>query len=182
MTQAEAQRLAVAAHDGMARQSFRRTRPSTAICVCRGDRVAAPCRPGHWPRLAGPCCGCLSARAIARAVYLAELRPGDLLPAWRARFATKGADKIHDTEEDQHDETDSRTCNRAAWCPARRRRRGGRYPLNSAISAYEGGTCSMRLRNWPMRSSCCCRSRPICFRPSCPRHPRVWTRTINEER
>lgn len=87
LTQAAAQRFATAAHDGMARAIV----PSHTLLdgdlvfgVATGarplvDPVADPFRLGH----AAACC---LARAIARAVYEAEPRPGDLLPAWRERF------------------------------------------------------------------------------------------------
>ncbi|ROU01045.1 P1 family peptidase [Histidinibacterium lentulum] len=76
-------RLAIAAHDGMARALV----PShTAM---DGDLVFA-LSTGSGPetdpvRLAHGAALCL-ARAIARAVWLAASEPGDLLPAWRARF------------------------------------------------------------------------------------------------
>ena len=92
LTQAEAQRLAVAAHDGMARAIVPSHTPFDGDLVFAAatglrplaDPVTGPFRLGHAAAV------CL-ARAIARAVYLAEPRPGDRLPAWRARFATKGA-------------------------------------------------------------------------------------------
>ena len=83
LTQAQAQRMAVAAHDGMARAIV----PSHSLLD--GDLVFAAAtgtRPlserirdefqiGHAASV------CL-ARAIARAVYLARPLPGDLQPAW----------------------------------------------------------------------------------------------------
>ncbi|MCV2866005.1 P1 family peptidase [Albidovulum sediminicola] len=89
LTQAEAQRLAVAAHDGMARAIVPSHTPFDGDLVFAAatgarplsDPVVGPFRLGHAAAV------CL-ARAIARAVYLAEPREGDILPAWRARFGT----------------------------------------------------------------------------------------------
>ncbi|WP_112308935.1 P1 family peptidase [Pseudogemmobacter bohemicus] len=89
LTKAEAHRVAVAAHDGMAR----------AICPAHslidGDLVFAAASGAR--ALADPLTDlfqighaaavCLS-RAIARAVYLASPAPGDLQPCWAARFGT----------------------------------------------------------------------------------------------
>lgn len=87
LTQAEAQRLATAAHDGMARAIVPSHTPfdgDLVFAVATGakplvDPAADPFRLGH------AAAACL-ARAIARAVHLAEARPGDQMPSWRARF------------------------------------------------------------------------------------------------
>jgi len=87
LTKPQAQRVAVAAHDGMARAIVPAHTPfdgDLVFAVSTGarplsDALEAPFRLGH----AAACC---LARAIARAVYLAEPRDGDLLPAWRAKF------------------------------------------------------------------------------------------------
>jgi D-aminopeptidase len=87
LTRAEAQRMAIAAHDGIARALV----PSHTLLD--GDLVFAAAT-GAQP-LADPvadqfalghAAACCLARAIARAVYLARPEPGDLLPAWSARF------------------------------------------------------------------------------------------------
>ncbi len=87
LSQAQAQRLATAAHDGMARAIV----PSHTLLD--GDLVFAAAT-GALP-LADPianefalghAAACCLARAIARAVYLARPEKGDILPAWRARF------------------------------------------------------------------------------------------------
>jgi L-aminopeptidase/D-esterase-like protein len=92
LTKAQAQRMAVAAHDGMARALV----PShTAL---DGDLVFAVSTAGRVmtdPLVDGfqighAAAGCL-ARAIARAVYLAKSVDGDLQPSWHARFG-KGKD------------------------------------------------------------------------------------------
>ncbi len=86
LTQAEAQRMATAAHDGMARAIVPSHTPFDGDLVfaaatgARGgttdaDRFAI----GHAAAT------CL-ARAIARAVWRASPAPGDVLPAWSARF------------------------------------------------------------------------------------------------
>lgn len=89
LTQAECQRLATAAQDGMARALV----PSHTLLD--GDLVFAAstgARPLTDPVAdaftLGHAAACCLARAIARAVYLAEPMPGDRQPAWRARFTT----------------------------------------------------------------------------------------------
>ena len=87
LSQAEAQRLATAAHDGMARAIVPSHTPFDGDLVFAAatgarslpDPVADPFVLGH----AAACC---VARAIARAVYEAAARPGDLMPTWRTRF------------------------------------------------------------------------------------------------
>ncbi|MCV2869383.1 P1 family peptidase [Defluviimonas sp. WL0002] len=87
LTRPEALRMAVAAHDGMARAIVPSHTPFDGDLVFAAstglrplpDPVASPFRLGH----AAACC---LARAIARAAYLAEPMAGDLLPAWRSRF------------------------------------------------------------------------------------------------
>ncbi len=87
LTQAQALRMAVAAHDGMARAVV----PSHSLLD--GDLVFAAAtgdRPLHDPiadqfALGHAAATCLS-RAIARAVFLARPEPGDPLPTWSQRF------------------------------------------------------------------------------------------------
>lgn len=89
LTQAECLRLATAAQDGMARALV----PSHTLLD--GDLVftaATGARPladpvGDAFRLGHAGASCL-ARAIARAVFLAQPQPGDVLPAWSARFTS----------------------------------------------------------------------------------------------
>ena len=79
--------MAVAAHDGMARALAPSHSPLD------GDLVFAVSTGAHEVadpvvdlfQLGHAAATCL-ARAIARAVYLAEPMPGDLQPAWRSRF------------------------------------------------------------------------------------------------
>lgn len=87
LTQAQAQRLATAAHDGMARAIVPSHSPfdgDLVFAAATGERdmpdpVADPFRLGH------AAASCL-ARAIARAIYHATPEPGDRLPVWRDRY------------------------------------------------------------------------------------------------
>ena len=89
LTQAECLRLATAAQDGMARAlvpSHTLIDGDLVFAAATGDRpLSDPL--GDAFRL-GHAAACCLARAIARAVYLAEPMPGDVLPAWRARFTS----------------------------------------------------------------------------------------------
>lgn len=92
LSKAECGRLAVAAHDGIARAVVPAHGPTD------GDLVFAVAAPGPAARTQGPAARapgradlaqlgaaaahCL-ARAIARGVFAARPEPGDLLPAWR---------------------------------------------------------------------------------------------------
>lgn len=83
LSKAQCQRMAVAAHDGIARATVPAHSPGDGdlvFSVSTGARpMAAPERDltllGHAAAL------CLT-RAIARAIYLARPAPGDLLPCW----------------------------------------------------------------------------------------------------
>lgn len=87
LTKAQARRMAVAAHDGMARALVPSHTPldgDLVFAAATGARpLADPLRDtfqlGHAASL------CL-ARAIARAIYSATPMPGDLQPCWQARF------------------------------------------------------------------------------------------------
>lgn len=87
LTQAQATRLAIAAHDGMARAIYPSHTPMDGDLVfaaatgarALGDPVADPLVLGHAAAV------CL-ARAIARGVFHATPAAGDLLPTWSARF------------------------------------------------------------------------------------------------
>lgn len=89
LTQAECQRLATAAQDGMARAlvpSHTLLDGDLVFAAATGDRpLSDPV--GDAFRLGHAAASCL-ARAIARAVYLAQPMPGDVLPAWSARFTS----------------------------------------------------------------------------------------------
>lgn len=83
LTKAQCQRVATAAHDGIARACLPAHSPGDGdlvFCAATGARGLADERAlgviGHAAAL------CL-ARAIARAVYHATAAPGDILPCWR---------------------------------------------------------------------------------------------------
>ncbi len=87
LTQAEAQRIATAAQDGMARAIV----PSHTLLD--GDLVFAAAtglRPMDDPIRdlfqIGHAAACCLARAIARGVYEAQALPGDRQPTWKGRF------------------------------------------------------------------------------------------------
>lgn len=87
LTKAQAQRMATAAHDGMARALVPAHTPldgDLVFSVATGgkplqDPLTDPFQLGHAAAT------CL-ARAIARAVYLAQSDHGDLQPTWQSRF------------------------------------------------------------------------------------------------
>ncbi|MBN8632120.1 MAG: P1 family peptidase [Rhodobacterales bacterium] len=91
LTKPQAQRMAVAAHDGMARALVPAHTPldgDLVFSVATGgkaltDPLTDPFQLGHAAAT------CL-ARAIARAVYLARSEPGDLQPSWHSRFKARG--------------------------------------------------------------------------------------------
>ena len=90
LTRAQAHRMAVAAHDGMARALVPSHTPLDGDLVFAaatgardmGDPLSDPFQLGHAAAT------CL-ARAIARAVYLARSEPGDLQPSWHSRFGAE---------------------------------------------------------------------------------------------
>lgn len=87
LTQAQALRMAVAAHDGMARAIVPSHTPmdgDLVFAVATGARTLAD--PVADPFLLGHAAACVLARAIARGVYAAQALPGDLQPTWRKRF------------------------------------------------------------------------------------------------
>lgn len=84
LSQAEAQRMAIAAHDGLARALLPAHTPldgDLVFAVATGAR-AAPAD----PVLLGHAAACCLARAIARGVFHARPAPGDPEPCWAARF------------------------------------------------------------------------------------------------
>ncbi|MGA0541431.1 P1 family peptidase [Neotabrizicola sp. VNH66] len=87
LTKAQAQRMAVAAHDGMARSIVPSHTPldgDLVFAAATGAReMAEPVTDGFQIGHAAATC---LARAIARAVFLARPQPGDLQPAWASRF------------------------------------------------------------------------------------------------
>jgi D-aminopeptidase len=90
LTKAQAQRMAVAAHDGMARALVPAHTPldgDLVFAAATGARpLADPVADGFQIGHAAATC---LARAIARAVFLAQAMPGDLQPSWQSRFANR---------------------------------------------------------------------------------------------
>ena len=82
LTQAQAQRLATAAHDGMARALVPSHTPMDGDLVFAASTGARPVGDAELLGL-GHAAACALARAIARGVYNA--RPG-ILPAWQSAF------------------------------------------------------------------------------------------------
>jgi D-aminopeptidase len=86
LTKAQCTRLAVAAHDGLARALV----PSHTLMD--GDAIFAAATGARGaPDLTGEvalghAAACVLARAVARGVYAAQPMAGDALPAWSARF------------------------------------------------------------------------------------------------
>ena len=87
LTQAQAQRMATAAHDGMARAIVPSHTPFDGDLVFAAATGARPLAdPLAGPFVLGHAAATCLARAIARAVYEATAAAGDPMPAWRARF------------------------------------------------------------------------------------------------
>jgi D-aminopeptidase len=89
MSRVQALRMATAAQDGMARAIVPSHTPldgDLVFAAATGVRdLADPLADSFAIGHAAACC---LARAIARAVYLAQPQPGDLQPAWAARFTS----------------------------------------------------------------------------------------------
>ncbi len=87
LTRAEAQRLAIAAHDGIALAVYPAHTPfdgDTVFALSTGTRPL-----GDGPRgllTLGAVAAATLARAISRAVHAATAAPGDTLPTWRDRY------------------------------------------------------------------------------------------------
>lgn len=87
LTQAQATRLAVAAHDGFARALYPSHTPMDGDLVFAAATGARTLEAGDADLLLlGHMAALCMARAIARGVFTAEVRPGDPLPTWQARF------------------------------------------------------------------------------------------------
>ena len=87
LTKAQAQRMAVAAHDGMARALVPSHTPldgDLVFSVATGARALQDPVTDSF-QLGHAAATCL-ARAIARAVWLARSESGDLQPSWQTRF------------------------------------------------------------------------------------------------
>lgn len=91
LTQAQAQRLAVAAHDGMARAIVPSHTPFDGDLVFAAATGARPLPdPLGDPFRLGHAAACCLARAIARAVWSATPAPGDRVPCWQSRHGADG--------------------------------------------------------------------------------------------
>jgi D-aminopeptidase len=87
LTQAQALRMAIAAHDGMARAIVPSHTPMDGDLVFAISTGARPLLdPVADPFLLGHAAACVLARAIARGVYAARAMPGDLQPTWGKLF------------------------------------------------------------------------------------------------
>jgi D-aminopeptidase len=87
LTQAQATRMAIAAHDGMARAIHPSHTPldgDLVFAVATGAREITD--PVLDPLLIGHAAATCLARAIARGVHAATPAPGDVLPTWQDRF------------------------------------------------------------------------------------------------
>jgi len=92
LTKAQAQRMAVAAHDGMARALVPSHTPLDGDLVFSAGTGARPMSdPVTDSFQIGHAAATCLARAIARAVFLARSMPGDLQPSWQSRFTPGGA-------------------------------------------------------------------------------------------
>jgi D-aminopeptidase len=87
LTKTQAHRMAVAAHDGMARALVPSHTPLDGDLVFSVSTGARPLQdPLTDPFQIGHAAATCLARAIARAVWLAEPLPGDLQPSWQGVF------------------------------------------------------------------------------------------------
>ena len=87
LTQAQATRMAIAAHDGMARAIHPSHTPfdgDLVFAVATGEKPLAD--PMMDPLLLGHAAALCVARAISRGVHAATPAPGDLFPTWQQRF------------------------------------------------------------------------------------------------
>lgn len=90
LTQAQATRLAVAAHDGMARAILPSHTPFDGDLVFAAATGARELPDDFEALRLGHAAACCLARAIARGVYHASPAPGDRLPCWQERFGALG--------------------------------------------------------------------------------------------
>ncbi|NOX73116.1 MAG: P1 family peptidase [Alphaproteobacteria bacterium] len=91
LTQAQATRLATAAHDGMARAIFPSHTPidgDLIFAAATGDKPLDD--PLTDTLLLGHAAAQCLARAIARAIYNATPAKGDILPTWQEKFGPDG--------------------------------------------------------------------------------------------
>lgn len=86
MSKAEAKRLAISAHDGFARAIWPSHTPADGdlVFALATGRSGGRLQPDEAIDLFATAAATM-ARAIARAVFAAERRPGDILPTWSSR-------------------------------------------------------------------------------------------------
>jgi L-aminopeptidase/D-esterase-like protein len=90
LSQAQATRMAVTAHDGMARALVPCHTPYDGDLVFAAATGAKLLPDGEMePLLLGYAAATCLARAIARGVHAARAEPGDVLPTWADRFAAR---------------------------------------------------------------------------------------------
>ena len=87
LTQAQATRLAIAAHDGMARAIVPSHSPFDGDLVFAAATGSGPTPDIFEQAKLGHAAATCLARAIARAIYAATPAPGDTSPCWRDRFS-----------------------------------------------------------------------------------------------
>lgn len=90
LSQAQLTRMAIAAHDGIARAIVPAHTPFDGDLVFAVSTGAGPERDAASLLEIGHAAACCLARGIARGVYEAQAMPGDLWPSWRARFGQAG--------------------------------------------------------------------------------------------
>ncbi|MDF1856261.1 P1 family peptidase [Pseudooceanicola sp.] len=91
LSQAQCTRLAVAAHDGFARALVPSHTPHDGdliFAAATGAKVMD--LPAMDTLMLGHAAAICMARAVARGVYAARSEPGDVFPAWSARFGAGG--------------------------------------------------------------------------------------------
>ena len=87
LTQAQATRMATAAHDGMARAIYPSHTPMDGDLIFAATTGARPLDDPVWDTLQiGHAAALCLTRAIARGVWNATPAPGDQLPTWKDRF------------------------------------------------------------------------------------------------
>ncbi len=87
LTQAQATRMAIAAHDGMARAIFPSHTPYDGDIVFAVSTGTVAVRdPARDPLLLGHAAAICLSRAIARAVWSAEPTGGDVFPTWKQSY------------------------------------------------------------------------------------------------
>lgn len=85
LTKAQCQRVAMAAHDGIARAIVPAHTPNDGDIVFALSTGARPATDNTVSEIGAAAAHCV-ARSIARAVFLATPAPGDLLPTWAAQW------------------------------------------------------------------------------------------------